>query len=109
MGKNTGSEKRVGAIKNRVQTFNSKTGQYVKRDTTTGRFVSSKSTPYKGVRKDTNAKISLSSTKNQNEQSSKQKNIIKDKPITKNVGSRVKVVSKNKVDKLSIKKGKNNY
>lgn len=56
MGKNTGSESRIGAVKNREQTYNDKTGQYVKRDTTTGRFMASKSTPYKGVKKDSNAK-----------------------------------------------------
>ena len=56
MGKNTGSSSRIGAVKNREQTYNGKTGQYVKRNTVTGQFVSSKSTPYKGVKKDKNAK-----------------------------------------------------
>lgn len=56
MGKNTGTSSRIGAVKNRGQTYNGKTGQFVKRDATTGRFMSSKSTPYKGVTKESNAK-----------------------------------------------------
>ena len=52
MGKNTGDNFRQGAVKDRSQVFNGKTSQYIKRDTTTGRFVSSKTTPYKGVRKE---------------------------------------------------------
>lgn len=56
MGKNTNNSSRVGAVKDRTQTYNDKTGQYVKRDATTGRFMASKSTPYKGVSKDKNAK-----------------------------------------------------
>jgi hypothetical protein len=55
MGKNAG-DKRIGAIKNRQQTFNPKTGQFIKRDTVTGKIMASKSTPYKGIRKDSNAK-----------------------------------------------------
>jgi len=57
MAKNKG-EKRVGAIKDRTQTFNPETGQYVKRDTKTGRFMASKDTPYKGVTKEENVKKS---------------------------------------------------
>ena len=56
MGRNTGTSSRIGAVKNRGQTYNDKTGQYVKRDTTTGRFMASKSTPYKGVSKESSAK-----------------------------------------------------
>lgn len=57
MGKNNGSGSRSGAVKNRVQTFNPKTNQYVKKDTTTGKILSTKSgTPFKGVAKDTRAK-----------------------------------------------------
>ena len=51
MAKNTGSGHRVGAVKNRSQYLNSTTGTYLKRDTN-GRFMSGKSTPYKGVRKE---------------------------------------------------------
>jgi len=53
MGKNTGDNYRKGSVKDRSQVFNSKTSQYIKRDSNTGKFVSSKTTPYKGVRKET--------------------------------------------------------
>ncbi|MCU7558437.1 hypothetical protein ROU88_08170 [Macrococcus capreoli] len=45
---------REGQVKDRSQVFNPKTGQYVKRDTKTGRFMDVKSdgTPFKGVRKE---------------------------------------------------------
>ena len=56
MGKNNGEGSRKGAVKNRTQTYNPKTKQYVKRDTNTGKIMSTKNTPYKGVSKDTNAK-----------------------------------------------------
>ena len=52
MCKNTGDNYRKGSVKDRSQVFNSKTSQYIKRDANTGKFVSSKSTPYKGVRKE---------------------------------------------------------
>lgn len=52
MGKNTGENFRQGSVKDRSQVFNGKTSQFIKRDTKTGRFVSSKVTPYKGVRKE---------------------------------------------------------
>ena len=61
MGKNNGNGSRTGAVKDRSQTFNPKTKQYVKRNTTTGKIMSTKSTPYKGVSKDTNAKKALPS------------------------------------------------
>ena len=57
MGKNTGKSYRKGAQTDRSQTFNGKTGQYIKRDTKTGKFLSSKTTPYKGVSKEGNAKV----------------------------------------------------
>lgn len=49
-----GDNRRVGAVKDRSQTFNPKTQQYVKRDTTTGRFMDVKQdgTPFKGVTKE---------------------------------------------------------
>jgi len=51
MGKNTGTSTRIGAVKDRKQVYNPKTKRYVKIDTKTGKFISSKKTPYKGVRK----------------------------------------------------------
>ena len=49
MAKNTKEGHRVGAVKERTQVFNEKTGQYIKRDTTTGKFISSSTNKYKGV------------------------------------------------------------
>ena len=45
---------RVGAIKGRSQTKNTSTGQWVKRDAKTGRFMDVKQdgNPFKGVRKE---------------------------------------------------------
>ena len=45
---------REGAVKQRSQTFNPKTEQWVKRDTETGRFMDQKAdgNPFKGVRKE---------------------------------------------------------
>jgi hypothetical protein len=56
MAKNppTGDNRRIGAVKDRSQTLNPKTDQWVKRDTTTGQFMDVKSDgkPFKGVRKE---------------------------------------------------------
>ena len=50
MGKNTGDGFRQGQQKERKQVFNERTGQYVKIDTETGKFMSTKDSPFKGVR-----------------------------------------------------------
>tara|TARA_X000000950_G_C13556335_1_gene513683 strand:- start:230 stop:418 length:189 start_codon:yes stop_codon:yes gene_type:complete len=50
MGKNTGDGFRQGQQKDRKQVYNQKTGQYIKIDTSTGKFMSSKETPFKGIR-----------------------------------------------------------
>jgi hypothetical protein len=49
-----GDGHRIGAVKERSQTYNPKTEQYVKRDNNTGRFMDVKQdgTPFKGVRKE---------------------------------------------------------
>ena len=49
-----GDNRRQGAVCNRSQTYNPKTGQYVKRDAETGQFMDVKQdgTPFKGVRKE---------------------------------------------------------
>ena len=51
MATNTGKGHRVGAVKGKTQTFNPSTGQYVKRDASTGRFEAAKKdgTPVKGI------------------------------------------------------------
>ena len=54
MGKNTGDNYRKGAVKDRSQILNERTCQYVKRDTNTGKFMSSKTTPYKGITNENN-------------------------------------------------------
>ncbi len=53
MAKNTGAGFRRGAVRDRSQVENPKTGNWTKRDARTGRFLSGKpSAPYKGVRKE---------------------------------------------------------
>lgn len=56
MAKNppTGDNHRIGSVRGRSQTHNPKTGNWVKRDTNTGRFIDQKSDgdPFKGVRKE---------------------------------------------------------
>ena len=52
MGKNTNDGYRQGSVKNRSQTYNPKTDQYIKRDTTTGRFIATSDTKFKGVKKE---------------------------------------------------------
>ncbi len=49
-----GDDHRNGAVKQRSQTYNPKTETWIKRDTTTGRFIDGKKdgTPFKGVRKE---------------------------------------------------------
>jgi hypothetical protein len=49
-----GDGHRNGQVRDRSQTFNPRTEQYVKRDTDTGRFMDVKSDghPFKGVRKE---------------------------------------------------------
>lgn len=50
----SGDNRRHGAVKGRSQVLNSKTGQYVKRDTSTGKFMDVKTSggKFKGVRKE---------------------------------------------------------
>jgi len=56
MAKNppTGDNARKGAVRDRSQTYNPKTEQWVKRDAGTGKFMDVKQngTPFKGVRKE---------------------------------------------------------
>jgi hypothetical protein len=56
MAKNNpvGDNARIGAVRDRSQTFNPKTETWTKRDTDTGRFMDQKADgePFKGVRKE---------------------------------------------------------
>ena len=54
MAKNTGKDFRIGSVDGRSQVRNPKTGQWVKRNDDTGRFMSQKADgePYKGVAKE---------------------------------------------------------
>jgi len=54
MAKNTGDDHRHGAVNDRFQTFNPKTGNWTKHDANTGKFMDNKQdgTPFKGVRKE---------------------------------------------------------
>jgi hypothetical protein len=51
----SGDNRRHGAIRGRSQTYNPKTGIWIKRDSSTGRFMDGKTSspdPFKGVRKE---------------------------------------------------------
>lgn len=54
MAKNTGDNYREGEIRGRSQFLNPSTGQWTKRDTETGEFISGKEDgePFKGVRRE---------------------------------------------------------
>lgn len=54
MARNTGKEALKGAVKDRSQSYNPTTGQWVKRDSTTGKFIAAKKDgePFKGIRKE---------------------------------------------------------
>lgn len=54
INKPKGDNARIGAVKDRSQTFDDKIKLYVKRDTTTGRFIDVKTSggKFKGVRKE---------------------------------------------------------
>ncbi len=55
MAKNSGDGYRNSSVSGRSQTYNTKTESYVKRDTSTGRFMNQKTSnnsPFKGVRKE---------------------------------------------------------
>ena len=50
-----GDNARVGAVKNRTQVYNPKTGLWTKRDSETGRFMGVKTSsdkPFKGITKE---------------------------------------------------------
>ena len=64
MATNSGKGSRQGAVRERSQVFNPSTGNYIKRDSETGRFMDVKSdgTPFKGVRREkTNIKANPNS------------------------------------------------
>lgn len=56
VNKPKGDNARVGAVKGRSQTFNGKTNLYIKRNTSTGKFMDVKTSggKFKGVRKENN-------------------------------------------------------
>ena len=49
MAINTKLGYRIGSVSDRSQIYNSKTQQYIKRDTATGKFISSSEKKYKDV------------------------------------------------------------
>ncbi len=55
MATNTGKNHRQGSVTNRTQTYNPKTEEFVKRDTSTGKFMQGKADgkAFKGVAKET--------------------------------------------------------
>ncbi|MBW4543750.1 MAG: hypothetical protein KME25_04775 [Symplocastrum torsivum CPER-KK1] len=52
VAKRTNKGYRVGQVRNRSQLENHKTGQPIKPDTRTGRFMDASDKPFKGVRKE---------------------------------------------------------
>lgn len=64
MGTNTNEGYRVGAVKERSQIYNPKTEQYVKRDATTGKFISASNNKYKGVRVEKEKQIIIKKNEN---------------------------------------------
>jgi len=52
MARNTNCNTRKGAVRDRTQVLNPKTKLYIKRDKKTGKFISAKVTPYKGITKE---------------------------------------------------------
>ena len=54
VNKPAGDNARIGAVRERSQIYNGKTGLYVKRDTTSGRFMDVKTSggKFKGIRKE---------------------------------------------------------
>jgi hypothetical protein len=73
MAGNTGNGRRLGVIKDRKQTYNPRTKQFVKMNTTTGKIIKCKSTPFKSVRKDANAKSATSKSKSSTSKLGKKK------------------------------------
>lgn len=59
MAGNTNQGHRKGAVKDRSQIYNPKTEQFIKRDTTTGKFISTSSNKYKGVKTEKTKEINL--------------------------------------------------
>jgi hypothetical protein len=54
MAKNTNQGRRIGAVRDRSQVLNPRTGLWAKRDDGSGRFVANKTSgsPFKGVRRE---------------------------------------------------------
>ena len=53
MAINSNNGYRIGLVKERTQIYNEKTKQYVKRDTTTGKFIGSSSNKFKNIKMET--------------------------------------------------------
>ena len=95
MGKNTGNGYRRGPISNRSQSFNPKTGQYIKFDTETGKILSCSKNKYKNVRTKTKSK-SVTSAKKINTKTK----------VTKAKVTKTKISSKKTAEKKSNNKKK---
>jgi hypothetical protein len=63
MAINTKEGHRKGSVKERSQTYNSKTEQFIKRDTTTGRFLATSDNKFKGVRSENKEKEPVNKSK----------------------------------------------
>ena len=84
MAVNTNNNTRKGAVKKRSQYYNEDKNTYLKRDRETGRFISGKSTPYKGVSKE-NPKNSSSKTKSKksSKKTSRRRGLVRERKCKK--------------------------
>ena len=86
MAVNTNNNTRKGAVNNRSHYYNEAKKTYLNRDKETGRFISGKSTPYKGVSKE-NAKNSISKIKSKKSSKKSSKKIDKKSSKRRGLGS----------------------
>lgn len=72
MGRNSGKGHRIGVVLDRTQLYNSKTDQYIKRGEN-GQFLSTKSTPFKNIRKEESASAKNTEIKDKDKSKAKKK------------------------------------
>jgi hypothetical protein len=99
MGTNTSDGYRIGSVQKRSQVYNEKTGKFIKRDTETGKFMSSKDTPYKGVKTEKKSSgetktVTKTVTKTKKTDNVTTDNKINDKTVTKTKKTVKKIVKK---------------
>lgn len=89
MAGNTGKGHRKGAVKDRSQFYNEKTGKYYKRDAATGRIMAVKTEAFKGVTEESKKKATKAAKAAKNIKNTKPK-------ATKKVDTKTKAKPKPK-------------